>query len=963
MRTFKRKIVDIDTSVDNISKYNNQLTFTGIKQSKNIYEVDQKSQMDTLNVYVNDENTLVSREPLIEDTLPIILNEGDSLVDIKSTNGVEVIVTVNSGIYKITAIKNNVETSLTSTKYQLTIFDQYIICFREEGAKIIDTNAEQTIWEDISNYAEIPITKITSGVKIEELDYNRFTNKHKEQYVITETLRTLLPVGEIPSKVEVYNDNKSVELKYTDAADKFTRERVFGVCDFMLGDKSSSINLLNAEVSGNVVMVALNDNNIYISFDYGQSFARLITPEIFNKYNVHLSDDGKAIFVIGTKCVYRCLLSDFTWTEFYYHDDATTSIGDYEIVKYKFSNPETFMFITINKQHYNDPSSMRLYFKGNGLYDATGFDNCLCFISLSDVMSGKTLRQYGIIREDLYNKQSFVVGGFDDGKICGAFTLLSEKATERYITTLVYFVAGQNSTIKLKYIDYESVSAYGNDSVITLQTISTSKDSTGTLTVSVSGLDCGVSTEYTVVEKMYKGTFVTSTNTWTLTTASSNGAHFSNFAGPCGKLNSEIYYAQGNTFYDSSYNAYKLPTLIKTNTSYYCEQAILTYNMSADVIYYTYAIAGLPVTERVLCCTNLTDNTAVFTYDYTNEQFDTIINKVPDLTYSGEQLYLTFENTLMITDNLKDGENIQFNLPKINNQSFVNNITNLLNISTSEIAIFFENDIIICTKNVSDELGISYSYNKSRLSLGVRLGDDAINTLDGANSVFPTIRGLAIMNYQAYMATTDQVVTFASDNILEIWTDFYNKGKRIKITHMRNYLYITNQTDEYLMLDIRTMSWWKFKVPVNISKFTTDQVKLNVIADKLYLFDKNFDRNKYIDCDDNYIDWYIVSQRLHFGVPNHYKNLKQLIFQLVQSNTFENTIDTEIKLYRKTITYKEPETIRFKIDEFKTVVKRFNYWKINELQWALSSDNNTNMPAQLILNGIDIKYEIGEEVR
>jgi hypothetical protein len=76
-----------------------------------------------------------------------------------------------------------------------------------------------------------------------------------------------------------------------------------------------------------------------------------------------------------------------------------------------------------------------------------------------------------------------------------------------------------------------------------------------------------------------------------------------------------------------------------------------------------------------------------------------------------------------------------------------------------------------------------------------------------------------------------------------------------------------------------------------------------------------------------------------------------------------NNVNTEIKLYRKTITYKEPETIRFKIDEFKTFVKRFNYWKINELQWALSSDAETATPAQLILNGIDIKYEIGEEVR
>ena len=53
----------------------------------------------------------------------------------------------------------------------------------------------------------------------------------------------------------------------------------------------------------------------------------------------------------------------------------------------------------------------------------------------------------------------------------------------------------------------------------------------------------------------------------------------------------------------------------------------------------------------------------------------------------------------------------------------------------------------------------------------------------------------------------------------------------------------------------------------------------------------------------------------------------------------------------------------FVIDEYRTFVKRFNYWKINELQWGIRNDDETAIPAQLILNGIDIKYEIGEEVR
>ena len=74
-------------------------------------------------------------------------------------------------------------------------------------------------------------------------------------------------------------------------------------------------------------------------------------------------------------------------------------------------------------------------------------------------------------------------------------------------------------------------------------------------------------------------------------------------------------------------------------------------------------------------------------------------------------------------------------------------------------------------------------------------------------------------------------------------------------------------------------------------------------------------------------------------------------------------MNAQIKLYRKKITLREPETIQFKIEELRTFVKRFNYWKINEIQWGLGSDANTSTPAQLEFNGISIKYELGEEVR
>ena len=108
-----------------------------------------------------------------------------------------------------------------------------------------------------------------------------------------------------------------------------------------------------------------------------------------------------------------------------------------------------------------------------------------------------------------------------------------------------------------------------------------------------------------------------------------------------------------------------------------------------------------------------------------------------------------------------------------------------------------------------------------------------------------------------------------------------------------------------------------------------------------------------------------MSQPLHMNAPNYYKNLKQLVFQLLDDNqdNKQHTILIQIQCYRKKLDTKVPELIAFKIDELRTFVKRFNYWKINEIQYALGSDNETAIPTKLRLNGVSIKYELGEEVR
>lgn len=362
---------------------------------------------------------------------------------------------------------------------------------------------------------------------------------------------------------------------------------------------------------------------------------------------------------------------------------------------------------------------------------------------------------------------------------------------------------------------------------------------------------------------------------------------------------------------------------------------------------------------------------------------------VPNVSYSNTELYLGFDNKLFITANTRDENgNILFNLPNINNQSFIENITNMINISTTEVALFFEDNIIICSKVEDQTLGYRYDYYPTKLSTGTRLGDSVINTIEGNYTIFPTKRGLAIMNYQAFMATTDQVLTYISDNIEERYDAFYAESDSIKIVQRREKLYITNGTNKILIYDISRGHWWYWETSDfhtritnstdkfqknNIKKIYTDQVDLQLVCYKLYKFGepireyKDYENTENSDGWDSpqRIDWFIISQPMHLMAANYYKNLKQLVFHLLDNGNphTQHTILVQIQCYRKKLSTKEPELINFKIDELRTFVKRFNYWKINEVQYALASDNETLTPTKLILNGISVKYEIGEEVR
>lgn len=385
--------------------------------------------------------------------------------------------------------------------------------------------------------------------------------------------------------------------------------------------------------------------------------------------------------------------------------------------------------------------------------------------------------------------------------------------------------------------------------------------------------------------------------------------------------------------------------------------------------------------------TNALDDSSTFRIDYVigDTTANRKYNKVPTTSYADTQMYLGFDNLLQISYNVADTDDTTktlFNLPTYNNQYFVDTITTLINISTTEVAVFFKDKVKICSKVSDDNLaqGFRYDYLNTRLSTGVRLGDGVINTLEGSFTVFPTLRGLAAMSYQAFMATSDQAIAYLSDDIKEIWTEFFNEsieaGGQIRVIQWRDRLFVTNNTINCLIYDLGRQAWWKWKLHRPVLNALTDQVLLSVItnkgttADTLMHFDpeaKNyFDDSERGDFS-NPINWFILSQPLHFNSPNYYKNIKQLVFQMSDSDgtkgMFTKTMNAQVSLFRKKLVQREPETVGFKITELRTFVKRFNYWKINELQWKLSNDTDTATPFRLELNGISVKYDIGEEVR
>lgn len=321
--------------------------------------------------------------------------------------------------------------------------------------------------------------------------------------------------------------------------------------------------------------------------------------------------------------------------------------------------------------------------------------------------------------------------------------------------------------------------------------------------------------------------------------------------------------------------------------------------------------------------------------------------------------YFSTGTELMISEPRNENGQFKFYLPKIKKQNFEQSITGLQPISSTEIAIFTKDSVWY-----SKALDGAYSYCKSKLQVGLKDGADVTTSYDGTNVIFPTDRGLVALSYQNFVASTDQVLNYLSDNIFDKFKLFVEEP--VKLVRYQYWIicYKTGSKIAY-MFDMRTGSWWPLTSEIVINKiFVVDNEILVLSGGKLYNLDKSDD--KYYDFDglnEHAIPWHLKSQKLHLNAINYCKHISNLTLYSVLDSDVKTSFKMAINNYRKKMNEADIQTIEYDVDIIRTYVKRVNYPKVNEFQYELRYNDEQAVKVPLSLTGITIKYNVSGQVR
>ena len=320
------------------------------------------------------------------------------------------------------------------------------------------------------------------------------------------------------------------------------------------------------------------------------------------------------------------------------------------------------------------------------------------------------------------------------------------------------------------------------------------------------------------------------------------------------------------------------------------------------------------------------------------------------------------------------------------------------------MGIFTENEIWYVSTTVLDDGTVAYTKPiKSKLPTGLRDGDEVITALDGQALIFPTGRGLVALAPQDFIATTEKTLSYLSDMIQAKYAEFYESDvqkPRIGITIYKYWILLYKYLDkEILAFDTRSATWWIWTTPYPIRSITGGtelrilmQIDFLPTSKDLSLLGVPFvlddtaikyeddtivgatngtiteiQENEYVNARRIYhlaspvIDWYFVSQRLHFNQINNYKAIKSINLNVRGEGTIGAKLST--KVYRNLYHPEQNDVMEIKVNDLRTFVKRVNLLHVLDFQYKIENDTETDVQHRFQLNSLSIKYEVKERVR
>ena len=1006
-RTINRQPISVPYPSEKQTKdyFFNHYTWKGINDDKNFLEVDQETFNDCHNVYVDSEGLLRSRPALkrkevtlydkeISDNTKTEIAElstitdfwvfGDIIVyrsDNNTTQKTSLFFTKNSKLYRTSTNTYTFQYNYVSSApigIKLVLSKGKIFIFTELSFEYFDITTYT--FGSATNFIYVPITKrITTSTETDFESKNTLTTS--EKYVYLYNNATGINTDVIGKTVKVTIDGTTYDVVFTEYTPNVLAEVYFNVNSIY-----STTELEYAESNKCGLSIAISVDNVIAMYSYTSKYCLITTDGLtfnsyyFDEYDENLngalyqeprfSNSGDILYICTNRGIF--VLSVKSTSEYGLQYPIFTNI----LNEASYSSIKSDYIMAYKPDDSSQNKNAGALFVG--FVDYTTF--AVCIFWTKDNLNLQNIKQL-----QLYKVINSTVASVTNSSIANDYFtpssgLLTDVATITTVETeieigLNSYTCDMTVVLNTNWKDLTVIAWSSDDgTILAVQAqLANISNSIGffskknkifynylstLLSYDATGVSYGIAKLYIPLNGIQLSSSFTTKNIYPTDTASFDNNYTNSDLFFFGS-DDVIVFSQG-IYYWSSEHLEKFINGDEDNGAFVVEVT--------DRIYYLQDSAS-----NKLFVTRVSD--AELTYTKSGSFNYLLPSHVAEL----HNFYFAKDNSVYISQDAFDAsKNWQWYLPEKLSQKFNYEINALHPISDDVMAVFMEPEIDYIAY---DKDAKAYTYQKSKLQVGLPKGNNVITSLDGTTILFVTKRGLVGLGYQDFIASTEQALSYLSDSIYQIFADWNTSSIRL---HLFGFWLICHKrdSDNCYIYDIRTKSWWHCRYDDHISyKFVTFGTALLYLADNtLFYMDRtdgkvNEDGDDfevtYFDDDGNKqtnIDWSLTSQKLYLSAANYYKHIVNITLNfavdVVASKTNKKpTMNLIICNYRKIRNIVDQENFEYTVDMIRTLVHRLNFAKVCEFQYQLSSDSNNVVQIPLSLADITVKYKVSGEVR